>query len=365
MRPRPSEGVADARPPGAPRTGRRVTSAVAPRRVAGARARRRIARCALAVLGAAVPAIPASVRAQTGVATEGALFLLLPVGARAVGRGQAVVASVDGSEAVWWNPAGLARQEQREIAIHHSQPFFETTGDALTAVIPSSLLGVLALSANILDYGTEQQTDDQGNVIGTLTTRSFIFAASYATPIGDRLNAGITYKVLQFRVDCSGPCPASLGAAATSSAIDLGAQYDLKGLAPVTVGVALRNLGPSLQVNDRPQQDALPARLQLGVRWRPTMIERRSRELELGVSGDLIDRVQTRQPSFRIGTDATWRKRASLRGGYVFDGSEASGPAIGLGVKQGGLVVDVARVFGGLATAGGGEPIYLSLRYLF
>ena len=36
---------------------------------------------------------------------EGAPFLLIPVGARAVGQGQAVVASRLGPEAIWWNPA--------------------------------------------------------------------------------------------------------------------------------------------------------------------------------------------------------------------------------------------------------------------
>ena len=37
-----------------------------------------------------------------------ALFLLLPVGAQAVGMGQAVVAQRGGSEEVWWNPSAIA-----------------------------------------------------------------------------------------------------------------------------------------------------------------------------------------------------------------------------------------------------------------
>src|SRR5918911_3310075 len=97
-------------------------------------------------------AAPPPAAAQGGLAEDGALFLLLPVGARAVGMGQAVVADQPGSEAVWWNPAALARAEKREIAIHHSQSLVGT-GDALTLVIPSSVLGVLAVSANIFNYG--------------------------------------------------------------------------------------------------------------------------------------------------------------------------------------------------------------------
>lgn len=314
--------------------------------------------CALALAGAR------RAGAQE-VATEGALFLLLPIGARAIGAGQAVAATVDGSESVWWNPAGLARQDKREVAIHHSEPFFETTGDALSVIVPSSLLGVVALSAHIVNFGSEDQTDTEGNVVGSLLTRSFVFAASYATPVGRRLNAGITYKVLQFRVDCSGPCPPSLGATATSSAVDLGAQYDFQASAPVAIGLAVRNVGPPLQVNDRAQQDALPMRMQAGIRWRPVLPERQQRDLEVGVSGDVVDRVRVASPSLRVGTDATWRKRASMRVGYVFDGPDASGASIGVGVRQGGLVVDISRVFGGLIATSGGDPVSLSVRYLF
>ena len=299
------------------------------------------------------------------MATEGALFLLLPVGGRAIGLGQANVASVDGSEAVWWNPAGLARQNKRELAIHHSEPFLETSANALTFAVPSTLLGVLALSVNILDFGTEQQTDANNNPIGTITTRSFVYAATYATTVGSRLNAGITYKLLQFSVGCSAGCPAGVGANATSSAIDVGAQYDLRGLVPLTLGVAVRNLGPPLQVNDNPQRDALPARAQLGLRWRAAPLERRAKDTEISISGDVLDRLRTGSASWRLGIDGTWRKRASLRAGYVFEGSEASGPAIGLGLRQGGLIVDVGRQFGGINDAIGADPVHLSLRYLF
>jgi hypothetical protein len=317
--------------------------------------------CALALAGAR--------RADAqDVATEGALWLLVPIGARAVGTGQAIIATVDGSESVWWNPAGLARQEKREVAIHHSMPFAETAGDALSIIVPSSLLGVLAVSAHVLNFGEDDVTiegPEGGVVVGSLLTRSLVFAASYATPVGRRLNAGVTYKVTQFRIDCSGECPASIGATATSSAVDLGAQYDFQGAAPIAVGVAVRNVGPPLQVNDRAQQDALPMRVQAGIRWRAPLPDRQGRDLDVAFAGDVLDRIRVTRPSLRLGGDATWQKRASLRAGYVFDGRDASGASVGVGVRQGGLVVDIARVFGGLAATSGGDPVSLSVRYLF
>src|SRR5215208_1629973 len=149
--------------------------------------RRRSSLVASMALAAVVTALGAPPRAgaQGGLAEDGALFLLLPVGARAVGMGQAVVADRPGSEAVWWNPGALAHADKRELAIHHSQSVVGT-GDALTLVIPSSLLGVFAISANILDYGDQPVTDPQQNEVGNIVPQSFVYAATYATTVGDR-----------------------------------------------------------------------------------------------------------------------------------------------------------------------------------
>src|SRR6266513_5837493 len=94
-------------------------------------------------------AASASGKATTG--SEGSLFLLLPTGAQAVGMGQAMVAAKPGSEGIWWNPASIGDQTQKELAIHHSKTI-AGVGDALTFVLPSSF-GTTAFSINILNIG--------------------------------------------------------------------------------------------------------------------------------------------------------------------------------------------------------------------
>src|SRR5688500_1188996 len=128
--------------------------------------------------------------AQNGLAQEGALFLLLPVGARSVGLGQAVAADRSGSESVWWNPSAIGAATKREAAIHHSQSV-AGTGDAVTIVVPSSVLGVLALSVNIFDYGEQQSNPDPTIPLegGTIVPRRFVYAATYATSLGNYFNA--------------------------------------------------------------------------------------------------------------------------------------------------------------------------------
>lgn len=325
------------------------------------RPRRSRARATVALL--ALVATTASAQ-PSGLTTEGAPFLLLPVGARAVGMGQAVVADQFGTEALWWNPAGVARSERGEVAVHHYETIIGT-GDVVSILIPSSLLGVFSVSLYALDYGDFPVTDSLGTEIGSLLTRNVAYAATYATPIGGRMSAGITFKIVQLRLDCTTGCPSLSG---TTSALDFGAQYDLGFLAPMSVGVAVRNVGAPLQVNDSPQADPLPTRIQIGVLYRVPGMDRYAPETELQLTGDVVDRLNMESPAPRVGAELSWRRRAHLRGGYVFESArsaESAGPSMGLGLATSNLRLDIATIFEGFSTDAGKRPTYVSLRYLF
>lgn len=322
----------------------------------------RIAAAPAAALFLLTLVVPAS--AQQARAEEGGLFLLVPVGARSIAVGQAVVASQLGSEAVWWNPAALARSEKREAAIHHSQTLL-ATGDALTILIPSSLLGVAALSVNILDFGDLELTTGPTSSDGAILPRSIVYAATYGAPIGSRVAAGITYKVLQFRVDCTGDCRDFPSVSSTTTALDFGLQYDFPAGVPITLGTSVRNVGLRLQVNDEDQADPLPTRIQLGALYRLARLGSAARPLELHLSGDVVNELSLAAPSARVGADMLVQRTVHLRAGYDFEKSETSGPAIGIGVAAGNLIVDVARIFESFSSGAGQAPTYLSLRYLF
>lgn len=331
---------------------------------------RRSSGCHLASATTVVLALAALVLAARPLqgqkpATEGALFLLLPVGARTVAMGQAVVGDQPGSEAIWWNPSAIARADRREIAIHHSQTIV-ATGDAVTLVVPSALLGVLALGANIVYYGREEIRDTV-NTVGVLIPQNIVYVATYATPLVKRFSAGISYKIVQLRLDCSGGCAGVPTVSASSSALDAGVQASLTGLAPATVGIAIRNVGPRLQVNDQSQSDPLPTRIQAGVSASVPQVHRSAPELDMRVTADLLDDVKFRAPSLRFGAALGYRERAFARAGYVFDrgNGEGDGPAFGLGVVAGSLVFDIARILRGLSAESGQPPTYVSLRYLF
>lgn len=324
------------------------------------------------VIGIAATLVAGWLASATAVAaqlaTEGAIFLLMPIGAKSVALGQAVAAEQGGSESVWWNPAGLARTEKKELAIHHDQSIIGT-GDAVSFIYPSELLGVLAASVYLLDIGEEPVTvPGSGTRVGTIYPRFLVFAATYATPLGGRINAGLTYKLVQFRVDCSGLCANVPTTSSTGGAIDAGVQYSLPIPAPVWLGVAIRNLGPKLQVKDSEQADPLPTRVQVGATYQVTPLERYARHVDLRINADVIDELSFESPSARLGADLGYRKFAFFRAGYLFkevEGSERYGPSIGIGLVTGSLHIDLARLFDEFSSGVSDPPTYLSVRYLF
>src|SRR2546426_528406 len=80
--------------------------------------------------------------AQDLANNSGALFLVLLVGAQAVGMGQTAATLEGRGDAAFWNPAGLATLEQSEVAFNTASLAAGAT-HALTAYFPSHGLGVL------------------------------------------------------------------------------------------------------------------------------------------------------------------------------------------------------------------------------
>ncbi len=301
--------------------------------------------------------------AQGTLSKEGALFLLVPVGARAVGMGQAVVASQPGSEGLWWNPASMARIDKTEFSLDHSQTVV-ATGDALSIVKPAGRAGVISGAAYLVDYG-QQDATDQGGAIGTLLPRSVVLAASYAAPFGARVNAGLTYKFVQSRLDCTGSCGNVATFNVSTSAFDAGMQVVVDSAGRLVLGIAVRNLGLRLQMNDNAQADPLPTRIHAGAQYLVPGVEHSVPGGELRVTAEIVGNSTFASPSLRAGGEFVYKQQYSLRAGFVSGSGDAAGAAIGLGFQRRGIGMDFARAFGGFSSDAGKPPTYLTLRLRF
>lgn len=318
---------------------------------------------ALATLTATV-STPRSARAQGRLAREGAVFLLVPIGARAVGLGQAVVAGEPGSEGVWWNPASLARLDKKEVGINHSQTLV-AGGTALELVVPAGRAGVLSGALFYLDYGRQENTDAYGTTIGQSSPSSLVLAATYAATFGPRVRAGVTYKFLQDRVACSGDCSGIASYSASTSAFDFGVQVVTDRARRLTVGVALRNVGFRFQVNDVEQADPLPVRVHVGARYAVPSVDRVVKDGAIHLSAELVDRPAFGDPSLRGGAEFSYHEQLFVRAGYATGSGDLAGAAVGLGVRRGGVSMDLARVFGGFSADLGSPPTHITLRVRF
>lgn len=304
---------------------------------------------------------PQELRAQNG-----ALYLLVPFGARAVSQGEAVVAdSTLGTEALWWNAAALARLGKKELAVHHSQTLVATS-DMLTFAVPSRVLGTIAASAYLVNYGDQSATDPvSGTEIGTITNRNYQLALAYATPVGKRLSAGLTYKFVMLRFQCTGICGNIPVISGSTSALDMGAQYVLPTKLPIMLGASVRNLGPALQLKDAEQADPLPRVIQLGGRARLPVHALQQNGATLDVTLDVQSAAALNGAAGGLGLILGYRQVAFLRGGYKLQPGDSKGPSIGFGFERGGFALDLARRFDAASAQLGEPPTYVSLRARF
>src|SRR5881296_1268626 len=255
------------------------------RKPSNGRAGRRAGGRRLALLVLLTASQPARLPAQEQPLNAGALFLAFPVGAQAVGMGQTATAASGHGEVAFWNPAGLATLSDDEFALH-TATLVAGKSSVLGAYFPSRGIGVIGGAVYLVDYGDLDRTDINGNTIARIAPRNFEFLASYATNLTGSFAFGINYKLVQFRVDCSGDCrdfPAGTGA---THALDVGGQFRVGAGGPLRVGIVLRNIGFRLQVQNQAQADPLPTRLAIGAQY-----EIRLRPLGSTTTGHSLDQA--------------------------------------------------------------------------
>ncbi|MEO7218452.1 MAG: hypothetical protein ABI026_09685 [Gemmatimonadaceae bacterium] len=308
-----------------------------------------------AFLAASFCIFPALMHAQSG--QEG-IFLLLPVGARAVGMGEAVVAQRGGSDMLWWNPAAVAGngETDHEIALHHSTTVVGQ-GNALAILWPLQKRSAFGFAINVLDLGQQTLTDDQGQGIGVATPTDYSLGVTYAVMPISWLTFGATLKHVEAGIPCSGVCSGLGLESSRSNGGDVGIQIRPVGR-PLTVGVAARNLGIA-------GATGRPGRLDVGADYMVVAFARGDDTVEVHGAASLIGTVRMDSTSSRFGTDVVVDQKLHVRAGYIRDPANGSGGAIGVGLQSGKLVFDIGRTYGGLTGTNDKPPTYFSLRYLW
>jgi hypothetical protein len=320
----------------------------------------------LACLVALAVGPSARLSAQQGSAGEGALFLLLPVGAQGVALGRAMTA-VEGPEAAFWNPAGLDGVTRSRFVLFRGDQV-AGTATAASILIAGANTGTLGASYLLLDVGEIDQTDDQGNVTGTITVRNHLGILSGAATLVPGLTLGVNFKVIQFRLSCRGDCQ-DAGTTATTYAFDIGILE--RPIDRLRIGAMVAHVGPKLQVLNHDQADPLPARVRVAVAYDVIDLFTEREDFGGWFAAEVQDRLhELGQPSLYLGTEFTagTEEALALRAGYVFadplnklQGTDPEdGVRVGLGIRYQRLDMSIAKSLAVSNVTGETEPVHVT-----
>ncbi|MBN1824064.1 MAG: PorV/PorQ family protein [Endomicrobiales bacterium] len=199
--------------------------------------------------------------------TTSATFLKYGIGSRAVAMGSAFGALADDASALYWNPAGLARLEQKELSVTHNESFENIKHDFAGYAFPV-FKGYAAIAA----YGLYTPEDierrsglNEADPYEPLTSIEGYFKAydtaahlSYARFINKNLSLGGSLKYIQQTIDTE---------SASGVAVDAGALYSFD-TSPLSLGLAFQHVGTEIKFREKGYP--LPMNVKLAAAYRIT-----------------------------------------------------------------------------------------------
>jgi hypothetical protein len=181
----------------------------------------------------------------TRVATRGANFLEIGVGARAQALGGAFTGLAAGATAMYWNPAGIGSMEGFTAAFTYGALYddLDITHNYAAAGIPFAG-GGLGISYIRLDSGEIPRTNEDFPAGGdpqfgdTFSWAGTAIGLHYGRRLTDRLQVGFSGRVVTEGMNA---------ASASWWGLDVGTIFST-GLYGITLGAALANIGPSAAI---------------------------------------------------------------------------------------------------------------------
>ena len=259
------------------------------------------------------------------VGTASGTQVVIPVSAREVALGAANLALTAGSNAIHYNPAGLARQTALAEGQFSTMQIFNDISVSYVAVTYNDEdFGAIGLSIKSLGFGDIPLTTNQdmdGESGQTYSPTFVTVGLTYARPLTEAVNLGLTAKLINESVP---------RASASAFAFDIGLQYDrLGGIDGVSFAVAVKNIGTKMEytgsglgyriqegsredILGRPAQSSnLPATVELGLAY-TTQVDESNNLLFTGI----FENNNLGNDGARFGLEYNYDNFLFARGGY-------------------------------------------------
>lgn len=318
----------------------------------------------LALAGLVAAPAPGPAAQREAPAQEGALFLLLPVGARGVGLGRAMTA-LPTEEGAFWNPAALAEQSRRRVMVYRGEQLVGAS-TAVSVLAPWKGVGTFGASYFLLDVGEQDLRDQFGNTLGSLSVRNHLAIASFATSFAGRVHAGVNMKLVQFRGACRGQCQ-DLETTSSAYAVDMGVQATPFARMPLRFGAMLAHAGTDFRIRNEEQADPLPMRLRFAAAYEVLHWIPNDPATELWFALEVEDRARDMgSPSYYLGLDFSAADMFFVSAGYVGgELDQTNGASVGVGFRLDRFDVHLAKSLTRSPVTGESEPVHVSFGVAF
>ena len=255
--------------------------------------------------------------------------------ARSAAMGSALVGFGGDAAALLWNPAGLAGLDRMDLSLHHNSYFAGVFQETLVFGLPLSPQDGLAISADYVNWGSFDERDSTGALLGSFTDTDTGLGVGWGREWFRGFSAGFSLRGLQQKVKENNynSLVGNLGVLWTPSP---GWQ----------AGMVYTNLGNSLAGSGNASD------LKVGLTWKTKAAR------DLVAFAALAGAWEPQGvSSLQGGLEGTWRKSLALRIGYRLDLSDnqlsgLAGLTAGAGLNLGDFAFDYAFLpSGDLGTA--------------
>ncbi len=197
---------------------------------------------------------------RKGRGGEPGAFLSWGAGARSLGMGRAFVAISDDASATYWNPAGLAQLDKKEVTALHALLWEGTLYDFISYAHPLPHLGTLGVNITRLGLGGFKETtwEEPYGTGKTFSDSQSAYGVSFGKQLLENLALGAQMRYLSHTLGdhTSGHFTVDTGLMFRSVSNFL---EDLK------IGLNLQNI---LSFNTGDTSEKLPMRLRLGAAYK-------------------------------------------------------------------------------------------------
>ncbi len=181
--------------------------------------------------------------------------LKLPTSSHAAALGGQNVSIVDDDATLGWaNPALYANVSDRSLALSFMTYAASTTWMGAHFVKAFGERHTLAVGANLMNYGKMDETDENGNTLGTFSAKDFVLGVGYSYLLSDRWTGGANAKYLVSNL---------ADYTAMALLVDVGLNYyDEEN--DLSISASLQNVGTQVKAYDNGIRTHLPFNLALG-----------------------------------------------------------------------------------------------------